>query len=340
MSSRIHDAKVPRRELELVPRLRDQGYDREQIATRRRWIEEKTGATLDEIGAFPGDSEHWRGNVENPIGAACVPLGLTGPMRVCGEHAEGIFYVPMATTEGAMLRSYERGMLTLSKAGGISTRVVRDENRVAPSFHFEDMASAVRFATQVAQHVDDLRTAAEATTRHGKLLEVRAVPIGRDVIVDFRFSTGDASGMNMVVRAADAACRWLREHLEAPHFHVFSGFAGEKRTSGEIMAGGKGKTVIAAARVPRKLVRLLLGVEPADIVENWRRAVLGHQRSVVIGFNAQIANGLAAAFIALGQDVANVTNSAVGITHMELDGEDLHASLTLPSLVVGTVGGG
>src|SRR5690349_2435108 len=114
----------------LVPRFEKQGYDAVSVATRRQWIEQKTGTTLAQVGSYCISSEGMRGNVENPVGAVQVPVGVAGPLMIHGRHAQGIFYVPLATTEGALVRSYERGMAALTRAGGVTARVVRDENRV------------------------------------------------------------------------------------------------------------------------------------------------------------------------------------------------------------------
>jgi hydroxymethylglutaryl-CoA reductase (NADPH) len=282
-----------------------------------------------------------RGNVENPVGAAQVPLGVAGPLLVRGEHAQGVFYVPLATTEGALVRSYERGMVALTRAGGATARLFVDENRVAPIFTFDSLATAVEFARRVPELIEPLRAQAESTTRHGRLLRVEPTPLGRRVIVDFCYSTADAHGMNMIVKATDRACRWLVEQGAAASYHVFSGHSSEKRASGALLRGGKGKHVSAWARLPRRVVRAVLGAAPEEIASVWRNSVLGHLQAGALGFNAHYANGLTAIFIACGQDVANVANSAVGITHIETVGEgDLEASVTLPSLSVATVGGG
>ena len=332
---------MARPEIRLVPRMTNQGYAREQIDRRRAWAEEETGSTLTEIGRFSLDGESLRGNVANPIGAAQVPLGIAGPLRIEGEHAAGTFYVPLATTEGALVRSYERGMVALTRAGGVVTRVHRDENRVSPIFAFADVGAAADFKAEVAGNLGALRAAAEATTGHGKLLSVTCHPVGRSVITEFAYTTGDAHGMNMVVRATDAACRWLVEHTSATDYELFSGHSGEKRAAGALLAGGKGKQVIAGALLPARLTRTFLNVEPAALARTWRRTVLGHLQANTVGYNGHYANGLAALFIACGQDVANVANSAVGITDLELTAAgDLYASVTLPSLTVATVGGG
>jgi hydroxymethylglutaryl-CoA reductase (NADPH) len=282
-----------------------------------------------------------RGKVENPIGAAQVPLGIAGPLLVHGEHAQGTFYVPLATTEGALVRSYERGMVTLTRAGGVTVRVHADTNRISPVFLFEDVAAAADFARRLPDDFVNLRAEAEATTQHGKLLRVACCPLGREVIVHFDYHTADAHGMNMIARATEAACLWIERCHRIRRFYLFSGLSSEKRASGALFGGGKGKKVIAGARISRTVARAYLHVTPEQLQDVWQHAVRGHLHAHAAGANAHYANGLTALFLACGQDVANVTNSAVGITNLECTDEgDLYASVTLPSLTVGTVGGG
>ncbi len=335
------EAAAKPRAVELVPRFEDQGYGAEQVAARRLWLEKKSGSTLTHVGGFTIPSDEMRGNIENPMGAAQVPLAVAGPLVVCGEHAAGTFYVPMATTEGALVRSYERGMVTLTKAGGAACRVHIDENRVSPVFPFAGVEQAHAFCGSLPGHLPELRRQVEATTRHGKLLRVECRPVGRQVIVNFCFSTGDAHGMNMIVKAADRACRWIVENTAAERYQIFSGYNSEKRASGVLFAGGKGKKVTAGARIPARLLRAYLHVDAEQMAEMWRHTMIGHLQAGALGYNGHYANGLTALFIACGQDVANVANSAVGITTFEPAGEgDLYASVTLPSLTVATVGGG
>ncbi len=165
--------------------------------------------------------------------------------------------------------------------------------------------------------------------------------MGREVIVNFCYSTGDAQGMNMIVKASERACRWIRSHLDGPGFYVFSGYNSEKRASGSLLAGGKGKKVTAGVRLPAQVVQAVLHVTPERLVEVWHHTVIGHLQAGALGYNGHYANGLTALFIACGQDVANVANAAVGITNLETTAAgDLYASVTLPSLTVATVGGG
>lgn len=325
----------------LIPRLDQQGYAQDDVASRRRWIEKQTGAELPHVGACTLPTEQMRGNVENPIGAAQVPLGVAGPLLVLGEHAHGSFYVPLATTEGALVRSYERGMVAISRSGGATVRLHADENRVTPVFLCDDVAAAAELARRLPGWLEELRAVAESTTRHGKLLRLEVRPVGREVMVHFCYSTGDAHGMNMIVKATDKACRRILEQSAARRYYIFSGLESEKRASGSLFAGGKGKKVVAGARLPPRAVRAYLHTTPREMAEVWRHTVLGHLQGGALGYNGHYANGLAALFIACGQDVANLANSAVGITHFEETEEgDLYASVTLPSLTVATVGGG
>jgi hydroxymethylglutaryl-CoA reductase (NADPH) len=327
--------------VELVPRMQGQGYAPADIAARRRWLEERTGVALPHVGACSLPGESMRGKVENPIGAAQVPLGIAGPLLLQGEHARGMFYVPLATTEGALVRSYERGMVALTRSGGVTTRVVVDENLVSPVFLFEDVTTACDFARRLPGDFPALRAAAESTTRHGRLLRIECCPLGREVIVHFCYYTGDAHGMNMIVKATDHACRWAAARYAARRYYVFSGHSSEKRASGGLFRGGKGKKVVAGALLPAAVARAYLHVAPAQMCDMWHRTVLGHVHAHAVGYNAHLANGLTALFIACGQDVANVANAAVGITNFDLtDGGDLYASVTLPALTMGTVGGG
>ncbi|HYU35576.1 MAG TPA: hydroxymethylglutaryl-CoA reductase [Thermoanaerobaculia bacterium] len=326
---------------QLVPRFEDQGYADDDIAARRRWIEERTGASLGQVGASVLPGEALRGNIENPIGAAQVPLGVAGPLLIHGEHAEGTFYVPLATTEGALVRSYERGATAITRSGGATVRLYVDENRVAPVFVFDGVAEAAEFVRRLPEWFATLAAEAGSTTRHGKLLRLEPRPLGREVMVHFCYSTGDAHGMNMIVKATDRACQWLVANTPARRHLILSGLEGEKRAAGSLFAGGKGKKVVAGARLPARICRAWLHASPEQMADVWRHTMLGHVQGGTLGYNGHYANGLTALFIACGQDVANVANSAVGVTTFEVTEEgDLYATATLPSLTVATVGGG
>src|SRR5258708_5803792 len=325
----------------LIPRFQKQGYDDESIRARREWIQQITGANLVHVGSYSIQGEQMRGNIENPIGTVQIPIGIAGPLMIHGLYAKGIFYVPLATTEGALVRSYERGMVTLTRAGGVSVRICIDENRVAPVFLFPDVVAARDFAIQLNEHFTSIQEEAESTTSHGKLLRLECHAVGREVMVNFCYSTGDAHGMNMIVKATEQACQWILRHTQAQDFYLFSGLASEKHGSGFLFPGGKGKKVIAGAVLPAALLKNYLHITPVQLIDLWHHTVLGHLQAHSLGYNGHYANGLAALFIACGQDVANIVNSAVGITNFELiNNETVYVSVTLPALTVATVGGG
>ncbi len=325
---------------DLVPRLRDQGYESERVSRRRAWIEERAGVALPHVGSFSIDSEQMRGNIENPVGVAQIPLGIAGPIRVNGLHTDGTFYVPMATTEGALVRSYERGMVALTRAGGVDARVVVDENQISPSFFFQSIPEAHAFTEWIPRHFEEIKTQAESTTGHGKLRNLRCHQVARQVILSFGFDTGDAQGMNMIVKASEQACRWISEQVPGSAYFQFSGMCSEKRPSGYLLTRGKGKYVTAGALLPPPILKAYLHCTARQLYDVWHSTLVGHLAANAVGYNAQFANGLTAMFIALGQDVANVVNSACGITNFELTDGGLYVSLTLPALSVATVGGG
>jgi hydroxymethylglutaryl-CoA reductase (NADPH) len=321
--------------------LSKQGYERADVDSRRQWLEQRCGVSLRHVGSYSLDAPRMRGNIENPVGAAQVPLGIAGPLKVEGEHARGVYYVPLATTEGALVRSYERGMVAITRAGGAVVRICADGNRASPVFSFADLAAARDFAAGMPRQFKQLKAIAESTTRHGRLLSVEPHQVGRDVVVDFQYDTADAHGMNLISRATEEACQWIARQFKVQRYYVLTGGSSEKRASSSLFRGGKGKHVTAGLCLPRSTVQHYLRTTPTQLQHMWQRTLLAQLQNGAPGYNGHFANGLAAVFIACGQDVANLANAAVGITNFDLtDTGDLYASVTLPSLTVGTVGGG
>jgi hydroxymethylglutaryl-CoA reductase (NADPH) len=223
----------------------------------------------------------------------------------------------------------------------VVARMYADENRISPIFFFDDISDTHDFVQHVHEDFEIIRAEAESTTRHGKLRRLDCQPIGRQVIVNFCYFTADAQGMNMIVKATEQACQWIMRHSGAKRFYLFSGLSSEKRASGVLFSGGKGKKVTAGALLPASLVKAYLHTTPEQLSDLWHNTMLGHVQANAMGYNAHYANGLTAIFIACGQDVANVVNAAIGITNFEMTADgDLYASVTLPSLTVATVGGG
>ncbi|MBV9714532.1 MAG: hypothetical protein JOZ64_04070, partial [Solirubrobacterales bacterium] len=206
-----------------IPRNTDDDYTPESAASRRDFLRQQTDVSLAHVGAFSFDPGMLPGNVENFVGAAQVPIGIAGPLRINGEHAQGDFYVPLATTEGTLVASYNRGMRLLSESGGVKTTVVDDQMQRAPAFIFDDALEAREFGEWMDAHCDEIRAAAEATTRTGKLTYIGHYQVGPLRYLRVNYTTGDAAGQNMTGKATYAACEWIKANYPGGADYVLSG---------------------------------------------------------------------------------------------------------------------
>jgi hydroxymethylglutaryl-CoA reductase (NADPH) len=325
-----------------IPRDRDNDYSRELASRRREFASLKTGASLETVGSYTIDPEVTRGNVENFIGTVQMPLGLAGPLRIVGEHAQGDFYVPLATTEGTLVASYSRGMRVISECGGVKTTVVRHSMQRAPVFLFEDAAQARDFGEWLKDRFDDIKAAAESTTRSGKLVDIEQYPIANMLYTRFCYTTGDAAGQNMSGKATFVACEWIRTHHPlAPRFILSGAIDTDKKHSMMNMIQTRGKRVIAEFTLKRDIARQVLRIDTADLYRYRQIAAVGALQAGAAYSGAHSANGIAALFIATGQDEANVAESHAGITYGQLlENGDYYWSVTLPAVICATYGGG
>ncbi len=315
-------------------------------AVEQRWQTMAAPAEARAVLMDDGDEEHMRQyerNVENYIGTVSLPVGLAGPLRVNGLFAQGDYYVPLATTEATLVASYSRGAQLVTEAGG-STAMLLDEGiSRAPGFAFQNLTEAREFIAWVSSQRAPLKRAAESTTRHGKMTEIRATVEGNHVYMNFQFTTGDASGQNMVTIATEAICEYIAKHspVQPQYSFVEANHSGDKKACAQSFLSVRGKRVTAEITVPAELVRTRLHTDPQRMVDYWRMAALGGVLSGTIGAQGHYANGLAALYLACGQDVACVAESAVGVTRFELASDEaLYAAVTLPNIMLGTVGGG
>jgi len=282
-------------------------------------------------------------NIENFIGTVKVPVGLAGPLRVNGVHANRDYYVPLATTEAALVASYSRGAQVVTEAGGCSAVVLNEGVTRAPAFVFDSLPAAAAFASWASEQMETFRELAAATTRYGRLVDMMVTVEGNHVHLGFEFTTGDASGQNMVTIATDAICRHIDVHapVRPQRWFIEANLSGDKKATTHSFMSVRGKKVSAEVLVPGDVVAARLHTTTAAMVDYWRISTLGGVMSGSIGVQGHYANGLAALFIACGQDAACVAEAAVGVTRMEpRDGGALYAAVTLPNLIVGTVGGG
>lgn len=287
-------------------------------------------------------AEDYSGNIENFIGTVKVPVGVVGPLRVNGIHANGDYFVPLATSEAALVASYGRGARVISEAGGATTALLSEGVLRTPGFVFEDLMEAGLFVDWIARAADDLKSAAETTTRYGKLVSLEPVIDNDTVFLLCRYTTGDASGQNMVTIATDALCTHIEQNtpVKPRHWFIEANFSGDKKGSYLGLLTGRGRKVTASIVLPDALIRKFLRTTPERMLDYGKVANLGALLSGQFGAQAHYANALAAFYIATGQDAACVAESAVGFTRMEQRDGGLFVSATLPNLLVGSVGGG
>lgn len=326
-----------------IPRRPEADYGEAAAAERRAFVQAQTGVELRHTGHYSLDPETTQGNIEHFTGVAQVPLGLAGPLRVNGEHAQGEFTVPMATTEGTLVASYNRGMRLTREAGGITVTVTDDAMQRAPVFTFASAREARDFGHWIETHLSDLRDAAQATTSVGKLRNIEQYSVSRFLYLRFNYTTGDAAGQNMCGRATHAACQWIHANYpgEIARFSLSGNMDTDKKPSQLNMLHSRGKRVIAECTVPDALLRDILKVDAQALFKRRIMSMTGAFLAGSLNNGAHAANGITATFIATGQDVANVAESCVGLAVGELtDAGDYYFSITLPSLIVASYGGG
>ncbi|WP_405235972.1 hydroxymethylglutaryl-CoA reductase [Lentisalinibacter orientalis] len=324
-----------------IPRDRDNDYSEEAVRSRREFITEQTGTRFTHLASYSLDPATLRGNIENFTGVAQMPVGYAGPLLVNGEHAEGEFYVPMATTEGTLVASYNRGMSITREAGGITTTIADDAMQRAPVFVFPSAREARAFGEWVSENFAGIKAAAEATTSVGKLRDIEQYAASRMLYLRFNFTTGDAAGQNMAGKAALAACHWIVEQYGRVEYYLSGNMDTDKKHSTLNSLHSRGKRVIAEVTIPDALLRDRMRVSAEQLFATRRVSQLGALMAGAVYNGVHPANAIAATFIATGQDEANVAESHAAFTYAEVTRTgDFYYSITLPSLIVATYGGG
>ncbi|MGA2939038.1 MAG: hydroxymethylglutaryl-CoA reductase [Syntrophobacteraceae bacterium] len=325
-----------------IPRDRSNDYTTEAASIRREFIENQTGASLHHVGRYSFDPGVVKGNIENFIGVVQMPIGIAGPVTVHGQYAKGDFWVPLATTEGTLVASYNRGMRVVSECGGVKTTVVEQFMQRAPVFIFEDAWAAAKFSQWLDENLGQIKAAAERTTSVGKLEHIQKFAVANMLYVRVNYSTGDAAGQNMVGKATLAACQWIRANYPGPFDYILSGgIETDKRHSQMNKLHTRGKHVIAEATLKHDVLHSVMRADTRDIFRMRNIGNIGAMMADSAYNGPQSANGIASVFIATGQDEANVVESHAGFFFCELRANnDLYVSVTLPSLIVATYGGG
>lgn len=338
-SLKKHDKEVVR-----IPRNENDDYSTEAIAQRQIFVEKYTGTKLSHISKYSFDAHSTKGNCEHFTGVAQIPMGFAGPLTINGEHASGDFIIPMATTEGTLIASYNRGMQVLNESGGVTCTVIGDAMQRAPVFVFENAREARDFVKWVDANFETIKEQAESTSSVAKLQYIDDILSNKFAYLRFNYSTGDAAGQNMVGRATFVACSWILEHYEGArivHFYLESNLATDKKASQINVMRTRGKRVVAEATIKKDVLLQRMRVDPKNLAYHGLVANVGAILSGANNNGLHSANGITAIFIATGQDVANVSESSAALLYSELtDDGDLYLSITIPSLIVATYGGG
>lgn len=326
-----------------IPRQADD-YTPEAVAERQRYLAERTQTQPQHLFKASFAPDTVRRNIEHFVGVAQVPIGLAGPLRVNGEWAQGDFLIPLATTEGTLVASYNRGIKLINGSGGVTCTVQDDAMQRAPVFEFADARAARDFVRWIEARQPQLAAEAQTTSSYAKLRYVDTYLNGKLAFLRFGYTTGDAAGQNMVTKATLAACNYILEQYpdgQIQHFFLESNMATDKKPSQINVLRTRGKRVTAEVTIPRALLIRELQVEPEQLHRHARVGQVGAWLAGTNNNGLHSVNGLAALFIATGQDVACLAESSAAIAYSEiLPNGDLYGSVTLPSLIVATHGGG
>ncbi|WP_292423977.1 hydroxymethylglutaryl-CoA reductase (NADPH) [Methanoregula sp.] len=312
------------------------------VRVRREFIEHETGTTLENIGIFSIDvNRAATRNCENMIGAVQVPVGVAGPLAVNGEFAKGVFWLPLATTEGALVASVNRGASAITKAGGAEVRILHDGMTRAPVFAAESVGHAKKVADWAEAHEKELAAIAQTTTTHGEMTGLVTFIAGTSVFVRLEFDTKDAMGMNMVTIASAKIADEIAKATGARLIALSGNMCTDKKPAAINGIMGRGRSVVAGIALSHELIEKVFKTDAKTMVEvNYRKNLIGSARAGSMGFNAHAANVVAAMFIACGQDAAHAIDGSTCMTTIDATETGVYVAVTLPSLPVGTVGGG
>ena len=313
------------------------GYLPEDSDRRLEWLKDKHNFELKDL---PGNEpEDLKGIIENHIGFMKIPMAIAGPAVIDGQYAKGEFPIPLCTIEGSLAASMNRGLYASSLCGGMKVKHFRQELSRSPIFIFDDLKKSIEFQGWITEHNEEIIKAAQSTTKYGKVLRIDQHAIQNYVLLDFILDTGNAAGQNMVTLATNVACEYIRK--ETGHkFFLDSNLASDKKASSRNMILGRGHGVIAETHISKSVMSRVLNVDPDFVIENWTYFPIVSAMAGTLGNAIHASNALTAIYLATGQDTACVAENSVGHFTVEKVDDGITWRLTLPSMTVGTVGGG
>ncbi len=315
----------------------------EAVEIRRAAIEKIRNISLNHIGKYSLNSENLFGkNIENMIGVVEVPMGIVGPLKVNGNYANGNFYVPMATSEGALVASTNRGASVITASGGAITTIFKNGMSRAPVLRLKSSRDYYKVSEFIVSNFDEIKKESEKNSRFRKLQKIVPYLVGRNLFLRFVYDTGDSMGMNGVTIGTDAAIKVIEDKFPEIKCVSLSGnLCTDKKSSAINLIEGRGKSITAEIMIPDKIIKDKLKTDADTLIDvNYRKNFIGSAQAGSYGFNAHFANIVAAIFLATGQDIAQVVEGSQGFTTVEKDENGVYFAVTLPSLEVATVGGG
>jgi hydroxymethylglutaryl-CoA reductase (NADPH) len=321
-------------------------YTEEARLERLAFIRKQTARPLTSLDNTTLKPERLTGNIENLMGSVEVPVGLAGPMWFRGENAHGVLFAPLATTEGALVASATRGATAITRSGGVTTRIIRQQMMRVPLFVLSDMHGAFLFSRWIRDHIDELREQIQRVSSHANLVEVEPMLLGNMVHVRFLYATGDAAGQNMTTTCTWHACQWLMQKMkhfddiQFDNFLIEANMSGDKKVNFQSFIAGRGTRVTAECFLKTEVLEQVLKVSPDELMKTNQVVIAGSQQVGMVGYNINVANIIAGMFTATGQDIACVHESSLAQLHLQQVKGGVYASMMMPSLIIGTVGGG
>ena len=313
------------------------GYRSEDTEARKDWVKRFSGIELDDT--LKDDVEDLKGIIENHVGFLNMPMAVVGPLLLDGVYAKGEFCVPICTLEGTLAMSMNRGMYASLTSGGTKVKHFRQELSRAPVFIFDNLDESTDFQIWVSKNEAQIIEIAESTTNHGKVLRIDQYPVQNYVILDLVMDTNNAAGQNMVTLAAKVACEFIQEQTNHNYF-LESNLNSDKKASIRNMLLGRGHGVIAETTIKNSVMKRILKVDPDILYDNWTYFPIVSSMAGTHGNGVHVSNALTAIYLATGQDTACVAENSIAHFGLEKTDVGLKFKLTLPSLTIGTVGGG
>jgi hydroxymethylglutaryl-CoA reductase (NADPH) len=318
--------------------------DYKTVKERREALEKETSVKFVHIGSFTLD-EHMAStrNCENMIGVAQVPMGIAGPLKIANnkEQTTKNYYIPLATTEGALVASVNRGCKAITESGGAEVDSYKIGATRGPVFRVENLKESNLLYIFLNEKFDVIKKVAEATSHHLTLKKITSRSVGKYFYVRLVFDTQDAVGLNMATIATDAIVAYIKKTIGISCLSLSGNYCVDKKPAWQNIIQARGIEVWAEVVLTHKVLTDVLKTSASRVYDVWlSKCMMGSAVSGSMAFNAQFANIVAALFLATGQDIAHVVEGSLGITTAEVMGDDLYMSVHLPDLMVGTVGGG